>query len=79
MKKRKRQADLQKSLTSNSVPCLSYPISQTPPFSHSKSLIYPNRARTQRIKQFSGEAFWSKKKWKVLGLWEIGDTGVVNM
>jgi hypothetical protein len=32
--KRKRQADLQKSLTSNSVPCLSYPISQTLQSSH---------------------------------------------
>ncbi len=35
--------------------------------------------RTQRIKRFSGKAFWGKKKWKVLGLWEIGDAGDVGM
>ncbi|MFZ8862545.1 MAG: hypothetical protein ACO2PP_18860 [Thermocrinis sp.] len=34
IRKRKGQADLQKSLTSNSVPCLSYPISQTLRSSH---------------------------------------------
>ncbi len=38
-----------------------------------------SRARTQRIKRFSGKAFWGKKKWKVLSLLEIGDTGVVSM
>jgi len=30
-----------------------------------------NRARTQRVKRFSGKAFWGKKKW--IGL--IGDKG----
>jgi hypothetical protein len=38
-----------------------------------------NRARAQRIWRFSGKASWSKKKWIVLGLWEIGYTGVVSM
>ena len=30
-----------------------------------------NRARTQRVKRFSGKAFWGKKKW--IGL--MGDKG----
>jgi len=130
----KKKAGFQKSLTSNSVLCLSY-ITNTPVFTLAKSLIDPNiksyhlfqktrtqkvyrllkeyrnrrilsilfakllfgekvklivdgtildvanlnRARTQRIKRFSGKAFWGKKKWIVLGLWETGDTGVVSM
>ncbi len=44
-----------------------------------KSLIDSNSARTQKIKRFSGKAFWGKKKWEALGLLEIGDIGVVSM
>jgi hypothetical protein len=54
IRKRKRQADLQKSLISNKVKLI---VDGT-----ILEVANLNRARTQRIKRFSGKAFWGKKK-----------------